>query len=242
MVGDLVAKGQARETIRKSLTALAMTLDHAGVTPNPARDRIRVRLPREEPHEVEPPSADHVEAVARLLTPPYRFAMIVLDETGARIGELLSARVADLDEDRRAWLVRREVSKTRRARWVRLSDELFRALLEQLPPREDRHPGMSLFSDITDARLRMAIARACRATGVPLFSPHDLRHRRISLLHRKGVSWAEIGERVGQRSLAVTADVYSHALVDPREIDLAACGSRLVADRGGTEGALVVHH
>jgi hypothetical protein len=46
--GDrLVAKGKARETVRKTVTVLAMVLDHAGVTPNPARDRVHVRLPRE---------------------------------------------------------------------------------------------------------------------------------------------------------------------------------------------------
>lgn len=44
----------------------------------------------------------------------------------------------------------------------------------------------------------------------------------ISLMHRQGISWAEIGELVGQRSRAVTADTYSHALVDSREIDRAA--------------------
>jgi hypothetical protein len=36
----------------------------------------------------------------------------------------------------------------------------------------------------------------------------DLRHRRISLLHLRGVPWARIGEHVGQRSLAVAADAY----------------------------------
>jgi hypothetical protein len=56
---------------------------------------------------------------------------------------------------------------------------------------------------------------------VPHFAPHALRHRRISLLHRQGRSWAEIGELVGQRSRIVTADRYTHALVDYREIDRA---------------------
>jgi integrase len=65
----------------------------------------------------------------------------------------------------------------------------------------------------------MAIGRACLDTSVPRFSPHALRHRRISLWHRQGVSWAEIGEHVGQRSRVVTADTYTHALIDNREID-----------------------
>jgi integrase len=66
----------------------------------------------------------------------------------------------------------------------------------------------------------MAIGRACRDAGVPHFSPHSFRHRRISLLHHQGRSWAEIGALVGQRSKLVTADRYSHALIDYREIDI----------------------
>jgi integrase len=53
------------------------------------------------------------------------------------------------------------------------------------------------------------------------FSPHDLRHRRISLLHHQSVTWAEIGARVGQRNLSTTADTYTHVLMDYREIDRA---------------------
>lgn len=41
------------------------------------------------------------------------------------------------------------------------------------------------------------------------------------LLHHGGESWAEIGAKVGQRNLSVTADTYSHALFDYREIDRA---------------------
>ena len=69
-------------------------------------------------------------------------------------------------------------------------------------------------------RFRTAIARACRTAGVPTFSPHDLRHRRISLLHEQGVSWARIGEGVGQRNLAVTANTYTHVIANG-EVDYA---------------------
>jgi integrase len=65
----------------------------------------------------------------------------------------------------------------------------------------------------------MAVGRACRDAGVPRWSPHSLRHRRISLLHRQGESWAEIGSKVGQRNLSVTADRYSHAMLEYSEID-----------------------
>jgi integrase len=54
---------------------------------------------------------------------------------------------------------------------------------------------------------------------VPVFSPHDLRHRRISLLHHQGRSWAAIGALVGQVKLSITADTYTHLLSDGTELD-----------------------
>jgi hypothetical protein len=127
-------------------------------------------------------------------------------------------------EDRRAWLVRSAVAKTKASSWGVLSDDLVECdalvdvLLGRLPAREDRDLTASLFA-VGQERLRMAIARAWRDAGVPVFSPHDLRHRRISLLHRQGVDWARIGARVGQRNIAVTANINSHVLLDPREVD-----------------------
>ncbi len=89
-------------------------------------------------------------------------------------------------------------------------------------PREDREADAPVFAGLTQARLRTDVARACRATGTPLWSPHKLRHRRLTLWHLAGVPAAEMGRRVGQRRLSVTLDVYSHVVLDRREIDRAA--------------------
>ena len=53
---------------------------------------------------------------------------------------------------------------------------------------------------------------ACKAAGIPHFHPHDLRHRRISLWHGQGIPARTIGDRVGQRQIAVTLDVYTHVM------------------------------
>jgi hypothetical protein len=37
----------------------------------------------------------------------------------------------------------------------------------------------------------------------------------------RGVPWARIGELVGQRDLAVTANTYTHVLLDETELDYA---------------------
>ncbi len=195
-----------------------MVFDHAGVSPNPARDRVRVRLPREERPEIQPPAAAHVEAVYRLLAPAYRLPLLVLDGTGMGVGELEQITWGDVDEQRGRWRVSRTVAKTRYGRWITVPPVLFEAVLE-LCPRDDRHPDRRVFENVTADRLRTAISRACTAGGVPVFSPHDLRHRRISLLHLAGVPWATIGQAVGQRDLAVTANTYSHVLTDESELD-----------------------
>lgn len=170
--------------------------------------------------EPQPPTAEHLLAVHRLLAPAYRLPLLVLDATGMRVGELKALTWGDVDESRSRWRVTQEVAKTGRARWVSVPETLFAAVLE-LVPRDDRTPTRRVFQGVTADRLRTAIGRACTASGVPAFSPHDLRHRRISLEHLRGVPSARIGELVGQRNLAVTANTYTHVMTDEHELDYA---------------------
>ncbi len=229
LVTELHSAGRKRETIRKSLTVLAQVLDFAGVKDNPARDRVHVRLPRQEREEPTPPIATQIEAVLGLMPRQYALAVLVLDATGMRVGELeeKGLRCGDLDEPNTRWRVRRAVEKGRRGRWVSLPPDLFRAVIATLPPREDRPHDRPVFPGLTQERLRTAIARACKASGTPTWSPHDLRHRRISLWHRQGETWALIGARVGQRSLSITADTYTHVLLDDRELEHAVLVNEL---------------
>jgi integrase len=230
LVGKLAERGCRRETIRKSITYLAMVLDHQGLTGerNPARDRVTVRLPREERDEIAPPTAAQVETLIRSLPARYRLPALVLEQTGMRVGELEKLRWADVDETNERWRVSRTAEKSRRGRWVPVDGALFDAVT-RLRFREDRNPDSQVFAGFGAERFRTALARACRDTGTPLVSPHDLRHRRVSVWHRAGVSWAEIGSWVGQRSLSVTADTYTHVLVDT-EVDVAALLFEIVTE------------
>jgi integrase len=115
-----------------------------------------------------------------------------------RLGELEALTWGDIDEPRGRWRVSRAIAKTSQARWVLVPPTVFAAALE-LCPRDDRTPERRVFQGFGGDRFRSAITRACTAAGVPAFSPHDLRHRRISLLHLAGVPWVTIGQGVGQR-------------------------------------------
>jgi hypothetical protein len=48
LVAELHEAGMRKQTIRKTVSVLAMVLDHARIQPNPARDKLTVRLPRED--------------------------------------------------------------------------------------------------------------------------------------------------------------------------------------------------
>jgi integrase len=138
---------------RKTVSVLAMILDHAGITPNPARDKLTARMPREERRHVEPPTAEHVEAVVRLLPSRYRLPTLVLDATGMRVGELEALTWGDLDEPRGRWRVPMSASKTGRARWIEAPSDLFAAVVE-LVSRDDRHADRRVFDYMTADRLR----------------------------------------------------------------------------------------
>lgn len=227
LVVELAGTRRKRETIRKSVKYLAAVLEENAIEPNPARDK-RVRLPHAEPVELEPPTSEHVEAVVRLLQHAYRLPLLWLDWSGARVSSVETVLAGDYDELARRVRLRASTTKTRAALWVELPDALAEAIEATLPPRDDRDAAAPLFPGVSADRLRTAIARACRAAGIPVFSPHDLRHRRISLLHRQGRTWAEIGRLVGQRKLSITADTYTHVLTDGRELDYATLVPELV--------------
>jgi integrase len=226
MVAALAEGGYKRETIKKSRDFLAMVLDHHQVAPNPARDQ-RVKLPRERKPHVPPPLAEHVERIAERVPRQYVLPLLVIDECGPRVRELETAQVGDLDEHRRAIRVRPEAEKNQRYRWLDLPDDLFGALVATLPPREDRDPEAPLFPGLTDARLRTAITKACKATGTPHFSPHGLRRRRGSLHYKRTGSLAEVAELLGD-SKRVAADHYVYALTDYREVDRSIALARAV--------------
>ena len=234
LVAALHAAGRKRETIRKSVTVLAQVLDFAGIKDNPARDRVHVRLPREEREEPTPPTADQIEAVlplmprrlrARRARPRrHRHARRRARGEGPAAAATSTSRTpagASAAPSRRAAAAAGSRSRPTCSPPCR----------DAPAPRRPR-PGPARLPGVTQERLRIAIGRACKASGTPTWSPHDLRHRRISLWHRQGETWALIGARVGQRSLSVTADTYTHVLLDDRELG----HPHLVDDLGTTPG------
>jgi integrase len=154
------------------------------------------------------------------IAPERRLFFVVLEQTGARLGESLSWTWGDVDVANCRVLSRPENVKGRRGRrrprWVQIPEWLFPILLDACPP-DDRSSDGALFTwplDVGHPRMKVekVMAKACVAAGIPHYHPHDLRHRRITLWHGQGIPAREIGERVGQRQISTTLDIYTHVM------------------------------
>ena len=86
-----------------------------------------------------------------------------------------------------------------------VSEKTIRRYVEPTPERR-------VFQGITEGSTLTAMRRACRDSGIPHYTPHDLRHRRISLWHASGVPARELAERAGHAKASMSLDIYSHVM------------------------------
>jgi integrase len=205
--------------LRGYVGTLKQVLDFVGLDPNPARDR-RIKYPSAEQQIPVPPSDKHVLAMLERIPAERRLLYVFLEQDGGRIGEHVAFTWGDVDVESSRILARPEAVKgrrgRRRARWLQIPEWLMALLLDTCPA-EDRTGETPLFSWLhgVDHPIQAAnktMRNACKAAAIPHFHPHDLRHRRISLWHGQGIPAREIGDRAGQRQIAVTLDVYTHVM------------------------------
>ena len=166
----------APRSARRSQT-LAMVIDHAGVEPNPARDRAVQAAARgaggARPADRRPRRGGLPAARRR----KHRLRAALARLVGRPRRQRSTRRSSPTTTSRRPArpAARRRRRRRREALWVELHPALADRLEAALGPREDRDPPARLFAGSGADALRTSIAKACRAAGIPLFSPHDLR-------------------------------------------------------------------
>ncbi|MCL4836440.1 MAG: site-specific integrase [Thermoanaerobaculia bacterium] len=213
-------------SVRRYVTTLRQILDAAGADPNPART---VRLPRIVTEEPQPPTGRQLLAILDHVPARYRLPLILLEQTGIRVGEACSLTWGDVDLAEQRLRLRAARTKTRRARWVQMPGWVADAVADTCPP-DDRAAERPVFPGLTGDVAKNAMARACRAAGIPVFSPHDLRHRRGSLWHGQGVPAKELAARLGHARASMSLDVYAHVMpID--EVSVEALRAALVRSR-----------
>lgn len=143
---------------------------------------------------------------ARLLLPT-----ITIEQTAMRVGEVETLAWGDVDVAESRFRLRAGATKTRKPRWVQVPSWLMGAITATCP-LEDRTAERRVFQGLNASSLRSGMANACKLAGLPLFSPHDLRHRRLSLWHGQGVPAKELADRAGHSKASMTLDTYSHVM------------------------------
>jgi integrase len=209
-IGEMMDEGTGRTVIDRCMAAVRQTLDEH-LDPNPARHRS-VKLPKTTRVEANPPPFSHWQLILDGVTGATRLPLRILEGTGLRTGELVALCWQDVDAPGSRLFVR--AGKTPAARrWVPVPPGLMMDI-DALRPREEREPEDHVIPGLLGGTLRMAMRRACRTAGIPLYSPHDLRHRYITLLVRRGMDISAVSALAGHTRKSMTLDVYSHLLVD----------------------------
>lgn len=206
---------------------LAIRWDVPGVKVNPTKG---VHLMEENNKRERYLSVEEAQrlyaAVSGSINPVLRYIVSMLILTGARKREVLDARWADFDIERRIWRI--PMSKSGKARHVPLSDGAL-AVLKSLPvlpgvswafanPRTGR-PYVSIFFAWDTAR---------RKAGLGEVRVHDLRHSFASLLINSGRTLYEVQQILGHTQIKTTQR-YAH-LSQETLLDAANAASRAVGD------------
>jgi integrase len=209
-IAAALAGGLGPPSIEDTVGIVRAAYRRAGIEPNPAASD-RLTLPRNLAPEVRPPSAEEILRLVALLGEPWDRAVLLLEASGLRVGELAAALGRDLDRAGSRLLVRRERTKQTGSRagerWVPLRPAAL-ALLPERPAPE--RPLIRLNAHSFRDRIRVVLAR----DGRPRLNPHALRHRYASRLVAQGLPITIVRERLGHARASMTLDVYSHVLID----------------------------
>ena len=230
-------KPYSRSQLKGTRGHLAMAFDfgirRGYATVNPARD---TEMPGNATKAAKPEwlNAEQFTVLRNYLNAdltPQNVAVLTVLLTGMRAGETLALSWDVVDWERRDIVVRRNVQQSNggRVRTVvnhlkgkeegesRLLHDLPADLMTALREQHNDHPFTYAFPDRTGKEpmrfegLRWHCAKACRAAGVPVMGPHDLRHTLGSMMLDAGATPANVAAHLGH-TLEVFMSIYGHPM------------------------------
>ena len=251
LVADLLRTGASVRMVSGVVSTLRRLLQAAvawgHIAQNPAR---RVRLPAPETHSRQAHervlSMDELAALVRACQGSLRTETMIraMAEAGLRRGEVIGLRWDDVDLVGLRLHVRRSVSdvrgvraerttKGKRARRVAISQGFaarlaaWKAACGGDGARGYVWPGTGgapMNAHSPNQSLARVVRRAglVDADGVPLVTPHGLRHTAASLMLAAGVPLIVVSRQLGHANPNVTAQVYAHLLADSQLDEAAA--------------------
>ncbi len=209
--------------------ALKQAVRMGTIPVNPCNAVDRPRVPRREMTALDANQVRKLFDAAR--GDPLEALYVTAVGTGARLGELLGLKWADIDFDAKTISIQRtlldlngrievgEPKTARSRRRIDLPDFVVTALeSHRLRSPAQPHPMAWVFSDANGGPLRKcnlmrrSFHPLLEKAGLPRIRFHDLRHTAASLLFAEGVHPKVVQERLGHATIAITLDTYSHVI------------------------------
>lgn len=243
-VNSLVDDNYALSTIKKQYHLIGAFVEHANLTGLITKPIHKgVRLPSESvvkksKKDVFFYSTDEQKVLKMILyrggSPAYNVVLIML-ETGMRVGEALALCWSDVDWRRRAVRISKTV--------VRIADQK-RSYVQQsaksytsnrtIPLSKEAYDLLSwmkktdqtlsdfIFHDENGRRLsyealRWWTTKACEEAGVPYYGQHVFRHTFASNCYQRGCDVKKLSKLLGHSDVTITYNVYIHLFGDELE-------------------------
>lgn len=191
----------------------------------PARELPNIRVKVVRKRDTPEPARNAVVAALEHLHGWPRLAVLLLEGTGCRAGEIFSLTWDRVDLE--AGEIR--VDGKTGARTVPLSDALIRELAA-FPRKTDRVLGLAHSS--AQAQLGRAIKDACEAAGVPVFAPQGLRRAAVGALYRGGVDVGTAAAFMGHSPLTALKHYREASEADRHGAMLRSGLGRLAEEQG----------
>lgn len=243
-VNKLVDDNYALSTIKKQYHLIGAFVEYANLTDLITKPIHKgVRLPSESvvkksKRDVFFYNADEQKALKRVLfradSPAYNVVLIML-ETGMRVGEALALCWSDIDWHRRAVRISKTVVRIadqKRSyvqqsaksytsnRTIPLSKDAFDLL--KWMKKTDQTLSDFIFHDENGGRLsyealRWWTRKACDEAGVPYYGQHVFRHTFASNCYQRGCDVKKLSKLLGHSDVTITYNVYIHLFGDELE-------------------------
>lgn len=218
--------GLCLRTLHRVYSHAVRRQGYAGTSPVAALERAE--RPSDEPKPMTILTPEQLASVVERTPARYRTLLATLAGTGCRTGEVLGLTWGDLDLAKRTARVTMQADRKGRRVPVKTGNgrrtlDLPGSLVTDLAARklaaEDTAPRALVFPSrvgtvLEHHRPGTVLAAACEAAGVPVISPHGLRHAHASALLADGFDLAAVSRRLGHGSVSVTATTYAHLLED----------------------------
>ena len=227
---EKTGKPLAPKTIRHNLSFISDVYSYAVkmgvVSDNPC---AKVTIPKGEVKEKQIYSQEELELLLSKLTDEptkYRAFFYLISYTGLRRSELLGLQWGDLDFEKKLLHIQRAVTQTKGGilidkpktktsiRAIPISDFII-AILEKMEQTgfyviAGKHPDEPMKPHTYADHFSDFMKRMQKETGLPILTPHELRHTFGTLLRENDVDIYTIQKVLGHSDITVTSGIYVH--------------------------------